>query len=427
MLNKLTALIRKYAMVQPGDCVICAVSGGPDSMALLWAMYMLQDKLKIRLSAAHFNHCLRGEESDRDEAFVREFCKGYGIPLAVERKQVRAGKKGLEAAARQARYDFFATLSGLVATAHTADDNAETVLMHLVRGTGLKGLGGIAPVSGRIIRPMLEVTRAQVIAFLEQYHVPYVTDSTNAEDAFLRNRLRHHVMPLLEQENPKLSQNLSAMAMQLRNDEALLESMTPQTDRIDLLRQMDVASRSRALAAFLEKAGVREPEREHILLAERLVFSDMPSAKASFPNGVTVRCNYDRLIACSDTQPIEQQELPVSGRVILENLGVTVRCKPAENTASDTDSFTVLPRGKIVVRPRQQGDSMRLSGGTKTLKKLFIDRKIPAHRRQQIPVIADDAGVLGVYGIGPNLDRVSTSADGVTIYFESIEKTEDSQ
>ncbi len=427
MLNKLTALIRKYAMVQPGDCVICAVSGGPDSMALLWAMYMLQDKLKIRLSAAHFNHCLRGEESDRDEAFVREFCEGYGIPLAVERKQVRAGKKGLEAAARQARYDFFATLSGLVATAHTADDNAETVLMHLVRGTGLKGLGGIAPVSGRIIRPMLEVTRAQVIAFLEQYHVPYVTDSTNAEDAFLRNRLRHHVMPLLEQENPKLSQNLSAMAMQLRNDEALLESMTPQTDRIDLLRQMDVASRSRALAAFLEKAGVREPEREHILLAERLVFSDMPSAKASFPNGVTVRCNYDRLIACSDTQPIEQQELPISGRVILENLGVTVRCKPAENTANDTDSFTVLPRGKIVVRPRQQGDSVRLSGGTKTLKKLFIDRKIPAHRRQQIPVIADDAGVLGVYGIGPNLDRVSTSADGVTIYFESIEKTEDSQ
>ncbi len=427
MLNKLTAFIGKYAMLQKQDSVICAVSGGPDSMALLWAMYMLQDKLQIRLSAAHFNHCLRGEESDRDEAFVRKFCKDYDIALVVERKQVKAGKKGLEAAARQARYDFFATLPGFVATAHTADDNAETVLMHLVRGTGLKGLGGIAPVAGRIIRPMLEVTRAQVLAFLEQYHVPYVTDSTNAEDMFLRNRLRHHVMPLLEQENPKLSQNLSAMAMQLRNDEALLESLTPQTDRIEQLRQMDTASRSRALAGFLEMAGVKEPEREHIQLAERLVFSANPSAKASFPNGVTVRCNYDRLIACSDTQPLEQQELPVSGSVTLNDPGITVSCKPAVNAVAGVDSFTVVPRGKILVRPRQQGDSMRLSGGTKTLKKLFIDRKIPAHRRLQIPVIADDEGVLGVYGIGPNLDRVSNSADGVTIFFESIDKTEDSQ
>ena len=130
-------------------------------MALLWGMYLLKDALGITLSSAHFNHGLRGEESDRDETFVREFCQRFDIPLHLGRGKVTAGKKGLEAAARDARHGFFATLSGKIATAHTADDNAETVLMHLIRGTGLKGLGGITPVHGNIIRPLLSCTRQE--------------------------------------------------------------------------------------------------------------------------------------------------------------------------------------------------------------------------------------------------------------------------
>ncbi len=212
MLNKLKAFMGNYS----GEKVVCAVSGGADSMALLWGLYLLKDTLSLDLSAAHFNHRLRGEESDRDEAFVREFCGSYGIPFVAENAQVTAGKKGLEAAARDARYAFLMTLPGKIATAHTADDNAETILMHLVRGTGLKGLGGIAPVNGNLIRPMLNITRDEVLSFLKSYHIPYVEDSSNAGDAFLRNRLRHHVMPLLKQENPSLTMNLSAMALRLR-------------------------------------------------------------------------------------------------------------------------------------------------------------------------------------------------------------------
>ena len=222
MLNKLGAFIRQEGLIQRGDAVICAVSGGADSMALLWGLYLLKDRLGIQLAAAHFNHGLRGAESDRDEDFVRQFCEGYNIPYYFEKKQVVAGPKGLEAAAREARYDFFATLPGKIATAHTADDNAETVLMHLVRGTGLKGLGAIAPVNGKVIRPMLRITRREVLAFLEEYHLNYVTDSSNLTDDFLRNRIRRHVMPLLKQENPKLAENLSAMALRLRQDEAAL-------------------------------------------------------------------------------------------------------------------------------------------------------------------------------------------------------------
>ena len=201
MQNKLCAFANRYAMLQPGDRVICAVSGGADSMALLWAFYLLKEKLQISLSAAHFNHHLRGAESDRDEQFVKTFCQDYGIPFVSGSSQVVAGSKGLEAAAREARYAFLRSLPGTIATAHTADDNAETLLMHLVRGTGLKGLGGITPVNGPLIRPMLEITRAEVMAFLEEYSIPFVEDSSNGGDDFLRNRLRHHVMPLLKQEN----------------------------------------------------------------------------------------------------------------------------------------------------------------------------------------------------------------------------------
>ena len=169
MLNKLTDFIRQQNLISAGDTVVCAISGGADSVALLFALYLLKDKLEIQLEAAHFNHHLRGEESDRDEAFVRAFCDRYDIQLHLGCGHVQPGKKGLEAAARDARYAFLKRLPGKIATAHTADDNAETVLMHLIRGTGLKGLGGIFPVNGNIIRPMLTVTRSEVEAFLEEW------------------------------------------------------------------------------------------------------------------------------------------------------------------------------------------------------------------------------------------------------------------
>ena len=225
MLNKLSCFIREHRMVSAGDEIVCAVSGGADSVALLFALYLLAPKLQITVKAAHFNHGLRGEESDRDENFVRELCARYEIPLFVGCGNIKAGKKGLEAAAREARYAFFRTLSGKIATAHTADDNAETVLMHLLRGSGLKGLGGITPVRGNLIRPMLCITRQDVLSFLEEYHLAFVRDSSNDSDDFLRNRLRHHVMPRLVGENPRLLENLSSTALRLREDEAYLAEM----------------------------------------------------------------------------------------------------------------------------------------------------------------------------------------------------------
>ncbi len=408
MLSKLTAMIREHRMIIPGDHIICAVSGGADSMALLWSLYLLKEKLEIRLSAAHFNHHLRAEESDEDEAFVREFCQRFDIPLYVGEAWVTAGQKGLEAAAREARYSFFATLPGKIATAHTADDNAETVLMHLVRGTGLKGLGGIAPIRGNIIRPMLSVTRRQVLALLEEYCISCRTDSSNETDAFLRNRLRHHVLPLLQAENPRLAENWSDMALSLREDAQTLDAITDRADirNVAALRQMPRAMRSRCLETFLKECGVREPERSHIELAENLVFSEKPSAQANFPGNVTIRRCYDTLCVAPQKVAPETVMVPCPGTVELPEWGLRLVCTVAENLLNTPEMFTAAPRGMVYVRSRQAGDRIRLPGGTKTVKKLMIDRKIPAATRPYVPILADDEGILGIRGVGADLDRL---------------------
>lgn len=422
MLNKLLAFVRQHELLQPGDHVVCAISGGADSVALLFGLYLLRSKLQITVSAAHFNHRLRAEESDRDEQFVREFCDRYDIDLHVQSGNVVAGKKGLEAAARDARYAFLNTLPGKVATAHTADDNAETVLMHLVRGTGLKGLGGIAPVNGKLIRPMLSVTRQDVLAFLDEYHLSYVTDSSNESDRFFRNRLRHHVMPLLAEENPQIAENISALALRLRQDEQVLSELvkTESVLSVEGLQKMMPSIRSRYIAGFLQNAGVIEPESAHIALVDRLVFSGRPSARACLPGGVVIARNYDKLEAISVSEPLEDRILQCPGEVLIPELGLKVLCVPAQTAQFQYDRFTVVPDGEMVVRCRKAGDSMRLSGGTKDLKKLFIDRKIPSVQRSHIPVIADEAGVLGAFGFGANMDRLTGDGTVVEIRFEPI-------
>ena len=412
MLNNLRSFNRTHRLIEKGDTIVCAVSGGADSMALLWSLYLLKEEWDLTLSAAHFNHHLRGAESDRDEQFVRDFCEGYGIPLYVGSGEVKPGKKGLEAAAREARYAFLRTLPGKIATAHTADDNAETILLHLVRGTGLKGLGGIMPRNGNVIRPLLSVTRSQVEELLEEYCVSHIEDSSNETDQFLRNRLRHGVMPLLRQENPRIAENLSAMALRLRQDEEALSSMADPNADIPTLRAQSPAVRARSLEQFLKASGVREPEGVHIEQAEALVFSNNPSARANFPS-VTITRRYDRL------EVLNAEEAPAE-TVLFPGESVTfgnweIICTEAEAIVNDAYTFTLCTHGPIRVRSRRSGDSLRLSGGTKSLKKRFIDQKIPAQLRDLLPVLADDRGILAVASLGADLDRRADSLPAVRI------------
>lgn len=426
MLNKLRSFVKRYGLILPGDRVTVALSGGKDSVALLFALYLLKDEWSISLEAAHFNHHLRSEESDRDECFAKDLCGRFDIPLTVGEEWVKPGEKGLEAAAREARYAFFHTLPGKIATAHTADDNAETVLLRMVRGTGLKGLGAIAPKNGNIIRPMLSITRAEIEAFLDQYSLPHVEDSSNGEDDFLRNRIRHSVMPLLRQENPRIGENLSAMALGLRLDEAYLQScITGEIPGVAELRTLDPALRRRYLERFLKESGIREPEQSHILQAEQLVFHWSPSAAMDFPGGVTVARQYDRLIRLEKKQPLTGKVL--NGDTYLEELGVWVTVEEAVSLEQGPQTFTVRPEGMLQLRHRQEGDRLSLPGGTKSLKKLFIDRKIPASLRDTVPVLCDEQGILGVMGFGADRHRQAKSLPAVTIRFVSDRKGNASQ
>lgn len=403
MLNKLRAFLKEQALLSPGDRVIAAVSGGADSVAMLFALYLLRDELGVTLEAAHFNHHLRGAESDRDEAFVTDFCGRYDIPLHLGSGRIVPGKKGLEAAARDARYAFLRSLPGKIATAHTADDNAETVLMRLIRGTGLKGLGAIAPVSGNVIRPMLTVTRDDVEAFLEEYALPHVEDSSNGTDDFLRNRIRHGILPLMRAENPRIGENLSAMALLLRQDEACLQAMIPeeQVPDVSRLKAMEPALRRRALERFLKAQGVREPEQIHILQAEQLLYHWSPSAAMQFPGGVTIGRQYDRLVRLECAPELPETRLSVPGETCIG--GKRFVSEYTTDLEERPDSVLVCPVGALTVRSRRSGDTMRLPGGTRSLKKMYIDRKIPASQRAAVPVLADDRGVLAVFGIGTDI------------------------
>ena len=174
--------------------------------------------------------------------------------------------------------------------------------------------------------------------------------------------------------------------------------------------------RSRYLEGFLKENGVKEPERAHIALAESLIFSDKPSAEGHFPGGITVARRYDRLLVETDGQPLEAVLLPERGTLEVREWRITVG--PADALINTSHIFTVVPAGPMVLRCRQSGDAITLSGGTKSVKKLFIDRKIPAAHRMQIPVIADEKGVLGICGVGVNLDRMASSLPAIQIRFE---------
>ena len=417
MQSKVLSAVRRYQMVRPGDKVICAVSGGADSMALLWCLWLEKERLGITVEAAHFNHHLRGAESDRDENFVREFCAFHDIPLHVGGGLVTPGKKGLEAAAREARYAFLRSLGGILATAHTADDNAETVLLHLVRGTGLRGLGGITPKADGLIRPMLDVTRAEVEEFLGENYISHIDDSSNAGDAFLRNRIRHQVMPLLVAENPSLAENLSAMAQRLRDDEAALEqeSQIEYPPSVETLRNMAPALRRRALERLLREIGVKEPEAKHIRQAENLVLCDNPSAHARYSGGILLRRSYDKLLGDREEQVLPDRILEPGAWLELPEADLQVRC-----VAGEGDGLVIRTDGTIHIRSRLPGDEIKLSGGTKSLKKLMIDRKIPRHLRGVIPVAADDRGVLAVYSIGT--DQGKREGKTYTLTFEKAAK-----
>ena len=221
----------RYNMLPEGTSVLCAVSGGADSIYLLHQLKSLESQRKLNIFAAHFDHGLRGEESRRDKEFTRQQCAALNVPCTVGSGNVAEyaaeNHIGREEAARILRYLFLDETADLlhcdwIATAHTANDNAETVLMNLCRGAGSRGLAGIPPVRGRLIRPLLQTGRNEIVSWLSENGIPWVEDSSNSDDAFTRNRFRHSILPLMLEENQSFLDAVGRTAELLREDDACL-------------------------------------------------------------------------------------------------------------------------------------------------------------------------------------------------------------
>ena len=264
--------VRRFLRVHDirDTAVTAALSGGADSVCLLHCLRACREAFGLRLSAIHVQHGLRGEESLRDEQFCRTLCTAWEIPLTVVPVQVPQHTGSLEAAARECRYAAFAAhADGYVATAHTASDNFETMLFRLVRGTGLKGLAGIPPVRERYLRPLLQVSRAEVEQYLRDQDIGYVTDSTNLTDDYARNFLRHQAVPLLQKQNPALEQSAAETADILRTEEDYLaqaaEAAYAQARQPDGslrgLRMLHPALQRRCIRRFLQRMPFRRAIR----------------------------------------------------------------------------------------------------------------------------------------------------------------------
>ena len=443
MNRKLITFVQANALIAPGDRVTCAVSGGPDSMCMLWALYQARDELGINLACAHFDHGLRGQ-SAADAAFVRDFCDKYSIPFLCGHGDVAAEAQpgeSIELAARRLRYAFLysAVPEGLIATAHTADDNLETVLLRLTRGTSLRGLGGIPVRRGRIIRPILFADRAQVLEYLAAEGIGFCTDDTNDTDLYPRNRIRHHVIPLLRQENPNVSERVLSLSRTLRAEDAYLSASAadclqraslPEGWSCEKLNALDPVLRRRALFSILQEAGAEAPTERHLTLLDALVSSPVPSAQASFPGGTVLSRRYDLLTVADMPAALTPTPLAVPGTTRLQ--GFTITCSETDTVQTvqnSPDRFFLrsgLIRSGLIVRSRRIGDRMQLPGGSRSLKRLMIDRRIPASLRDNLPVLTTADGIAAVAGIGADQRFLAQPGESaVEIIIEKEDETYD--
>lgn len=426
LIDRLEQTVLLQQLFQPGDTLVVAFSGGADSTALLDLLIRLPD-YNLNLIVAHLNHCLRGAEADADQEFCRVIADRYNVPFEVRRVDIKnmASESGLnlEDAGRRARIQFLDETrtkfdAAAVVLAHHADDQAETVLMRLLRGSGMTGLSGMAFRNARgYIRPLLEISRAEIEQYLLGLGLKWRDDSSNSDTIYLRNRIRHQLLPLLEEYNPAIRSCLAATASVLAGDEELLVELTEQAAAVACreeddgivcsvaqLRSLNTALRRRVLRhAFRQLTGTLEGvSQRHIDALCDMLDSDRPNSRLSLPQTVTAVREYD-FIALKSTVGEDQgtgfellitepglYRLPSGGAI---SVGLTTSESLSTESGSVCLDLATAPYPWLV-RTFRPGDRIRPFGmsGRKKVKDIFIDRKIPASERRRIPLLfcADD-------------------------------------
>lgn len=420
----------------PPDCgsVLAAVSGGADSVCMLHLLVRRAEETGMRVCAAHYEHGIRGAEALRDAAFVERLCRGLGVELAVEHGDVpayaAAHRLGTEEAARELRYKFLAAAAArmgcrYIATAHNADDNAETVVFNLARGSGMKGLCGIPPQRDGVIRPLLAVTRAEIEAYLAANALDHVEDSTNARDEYSRNLIRHAVMPPLRRINPGFAAACARTAELLRRDEDFIDGAVRRFlaehfdgESVDAaaLAALHPAVSSRAVRALWE----RSLDMAHVdaLLAlaggEGLGYADLPGGR--------VRREQGRLyFTAQEKTAIEERAITPGETLDVPEAGIRLRSFFTVYTGEIYGLFkTYCFRcesiyGNVRCTGRQPGDRFSPAGRgcTKSLKSLFTERHMTQWQRDTTVVIRDEKGIAAVVGFGTDERCIPRAGDKI--------------
>jgi len=422
--RKVKATISRYEMFQPGDLVVVAVSGGPDSVCLLHILHSLKEELGISLLAAHYDHGLRPGEDASETRFVIGLAESLAVPSETEkgRSLLRRKTASLEEAARNARYRFLERVrkahdARKIALAHQLNDQAETVLMRLLRGSGPSGLGGIPPCrDGVVVRPLIETRRKEIEAYIKARKLSYVVDSSNLQCSFMRNRIRLELVPLLEQYQPRLAERLAETAEILRTEDEYLEKIvtawvdgesefSPEGKISVGLRSflaLPLPLRRRAARQLIErvKKDLRRIGSEHIHSVLNMAEAEKPQASLDLPGKVCIQRTYERLVFQSSgpgkPAPFEYK-IPKPGLFPIEKVGrtltleevtvpKTLRGKAVRWTAYvDAEKL----RYPLSVRNFRPGDRFVPLGmeGHKKIKDFFVDLKVPAEERHATPIV----------------------------------------
>lgn len=410
MLSKVKDYIKKHKLLSLSDLYIVALSGGADSVALL----LLLDEMGYKVHALHCNFHLRGEESDRDERFCEDLCLKKNIPFHRIHfdtlMYAETHKMSVEMAARELRYRYFEQLrkdigAEAICVAHHQDDTVETVLLNLVRGTGLRGLTGIQPRNGAILRPLLCVTRTEIEAYLATKQQDYVTDSTNLETDFVRNKIRLQVVPLLLQLNPAVSENIVRTAEHLTEAQKVLDAVVDTykgSNQLDLCALQQVGSAEYIVFEWLKQYGFNGSQVQQVISAETgSIFSS--------PTGYEVLKDRDRLLVEPTIMAFTPIRIPEEGTYVLpDDRRLNVR-RSNPFVSKDSHEATLDARQvrfPLTVRRVEEGDWMIPYGmtGRKLLSDLMTDLKMSLFDRRRQLVVVDAQGAV-VWAIGLRTDH----------------------
>jgi len=443
-IRKVAAVIKRHGMAEHGEHILVAVSGGPDSVGLLAVLDALAAQWLFRLTVAHLDHGLRGADGVSDREFVEALAQRLGHPCLTETASIGVGGN-LEARAREVRYRFLdraARLAtcGRIALGHTQTDQAETVLLRLLRGAGARGLGGMAPRRGRIIRPLLETSREDILTFLHERHLPWVEDKTNRDERFARNRLRHRLLPaLVADAGPTIVAGLARTAELLRVEDDFLDDLARQALgkapcghplEAATVRSVPLAIRRRILRLWLVAArgSFRGISHAHICSLERAL-EETETTVAAMPGG-RVRCEAGFLRWESDAEFVSSEfSTPVTpgAHVIRADLGWKI-------TLSDPEPWTAgqpLPLDRwtavfdysrlppaLVLRSVRAGDRIRPMGlgGTQKLQDVFVNAKVPSSARKIVPLLAAGPDVLWVPGLSRSVIAMVTETTTAVVW-----------